>query len=101
MLWSGVHPPGNAGQATLGGELGLQTLVSFNGVTFVSSDHRRAARLRPDRSRDGAGCGARWMNSNGYPTDGVWYPSVAVVGFPFHYMALVSGHWDMVIRVGG
>ena len=101
VLWSGVHPPGNAGQATLGANWGVQTLVSFNGVTFVTPtiDALRVFDLidrgmAPDAA-------IAWMNSNGYPTDGVWYPGPAVVGFPYQYIALVGGHWDMVIRVGG
>ena len=41
-----------------------------------------------------------WMRSNGYPTTAVWYPSVAAIGFPFQYMALIRGEWELVVRVG-
>jgi hypothetical protein len=41
-----------------------------------------------------------WMNSNGYSTVAVYYSSVQVIGFPFEYMALVGGQWELVIRVG-
>ena len=41
-----------------------------------------------------------WMRSNGYPTIAVWYPSVASIGFPFQYMALIRGEWELVVRVG-
>ena len=41
------------------------------------------------------------MKSNGYFTDAVWYPEIAVVGFAFEYIALIGGSWELVIRVGG
>jgi len=36
VLWPGVQPPGANGHATLGNNWQVQTLTSFNGVTFVS-----------------------------------------------------------------
>ena len=41
-----------------------------------------------------------WMRSNGYPTDAVWYAGPAAIGFPFQYMALIRGEWELVTRVG-
>ena len=41
------------------------------------------------------------MNTNGYSTTGDWVPAVNVVGYPFLYIALIGGAWNLVIRIGG
>lgn len=40
------------------------------------------------------------MNSNGYGTQAVDYPSLLAIGFPYQYMALVNGAWEHVHRLG-
>jgi hypothetical protein len=41
-----------------------------------------------------------WMLTHGYPTVAVYYAQVAAIGFPYQYMALVNGQWELVYRVG-
>ncbi len=100
-LWGGIRPPGNPGNASLGANWQVQTLVSFNGVTFVSptiEELRVFDLLDRGMSPNDA---LTWMNNNGYPTAAVQYPSVSVIGFPYQYMALINGAWELVVRVGG
>lgn len=99
-LWPGTRPPGNAGQAVLGANWQVQTLRSFNGITFVSptiEELRVFDLLDRGIAPDAA---LIWMNGNGYPTAAAYYPSVAVIGFEFEYMALIGGQWELVVRVG-
>jgi hypothetical protein len=100
-LWSGIQPTGTNGHARLGDNWQTQTLVSFDGVRFTSPrlEVRQMFDLI-DRGFDPQGA-IDWMNTHGYPTVAGYYPDVAVIGFPFEYMALVEGHWNLVIRVGG
>jgi hypothetical protein len=99
-LWPGAQPTGVNGQARMGPNWQVQTLRSFDGVTFVSPtiEELRVFDL-VDRGYDPAGAIA-WMNGNGYATVAVWYPSVQSIGFPFQYMALIAGAWELVTRVG-
>ncbi len=99
-LWGSNRPTGTHGRARLGPGWGVGTLRSFDGVTFQSPplDILRVFDLLdlgydPDSALN-------WMRSNGYPTVGVWYPSVAAIGYPFQYMTLLSGAWELVLRVG-
>ena len=78
----------------------LATLVSFDGVRHVKPTIEQLQVFDLiDRGMDPFSAIA-WMNSNGYGTVAVYYPSVQVIGFPFEYMALVGGQWELVIRVG-
>jgi hypothetical protein len=99
-LWPGVQPPGTNGKAAMGGNWDVQTVRSFDGVTFVSPTLEELQVFDLiDRGFD-PDAAIVWMRSNGYPTAAAYYPSVAVIGFPYEYMALVAGKWDLVIRVG-
>jgi hypothetical protein len=40
------------------------------------------------------------MQQNGYASTAAWYPSVAAIGLPYQYMALIGGSWELVTRVG-
>jgi hypothetical protein len=40
------------------------------------------------------------MHGNGYVTGGAYFPSIGVIGFPFEYVALISGQWALVRRIG-
>ena len=99
-LWPGQQPPAGSGHAHQGDGWDPQTLVSFNGVTFVSPtlDERRVFDLL-DRGLDPQSA-IDWMNGNGYGTVGVWYPASQTIGFPYQYMAFVGGAWQLVTRVG-
>ena len=35
-----------------------------------------------------------------YGSDRVYYSSVQAIGFPYQYMALIAGEWELVRRVG-
>lgn len=100
-LWPGIQPPGTPGRATLGGNWGVQSIVSFNGVAFVSPTLEELQvfdlidrGMNPDAA-------ISWMRSNGYATSAAYYPSINVIGFPFEYMTLLNGAWDLVVRIGG
>jgi hypothetical protein len=99
-LWPGVQPPGTNGHARMGANWDVQTLRSFDGVTFVSPPIE-ALRLFDllDRGLDPDGAIA-WMKSNGYPSTAAYYPSVQVIGIPYEYIALINGRWDLVLRAG-
>jgi len=100
-LWSGVQPPGTNGHAVLGDNWQTQNLVSFNGVPFTSpSLEQRQIFDLLDRGM-GPQQAIDWMHANGYPTVGAYFPSVNVIGYPFTYMALINGRWDLVYRTGG
>ena len=99
-LWGSTRPTGSNGRARFGPGWGVGTRRSFDGVTFQSPPLeilRVFDLLDRGYSPDNA---LEWMRANGYPTVGVWYPSVAAIGFPFQYMALISGSWELVLRVG-
>ena len=99
-LWGGVQPPGTNGHATLGSFWNVEYITSFNGVTFLNPplDELQIFDLL-DRGMDPQSA-ITWMNSNGYPTQGAYYPSVQVIGFAYEYMAYVAGAWDLVLKVG-
>jgi hypothetical protein len=94
-LWPGALPPGTYGHAVLGDNWNVQT-VSTNGVAYLSptADELRIFDLL-DRGFDPDGA-INWLKANGYSTQGAWYPSIGVIGFPLSYMAYISGRWDLV-----
>src|SRR5262249_50099610 len=85
-LWPGAQPTGTSGRAVMGPGWDLATLVSFDGVRHVKPtiEELRVLDLI-DRGMDPQSA-LNWMNSNGYGTVAVYYPSVQVIGFPFEYM---------------
>lgn len=100
VLWPGAVPSGTPGQATMGNGWGVGTLVSFDGVPFLSPtiDELQVfdcmdRGMQPQAAID-------WMHSHGYPNPAAWFPEVAVIGFAHQYLALISGRWDMVLRSG-
>ena len=99
-LWPGQVPPGSSGHASQGPGWNPATLTAFDGTRFDSPtlEERRIFDL-VDRGFDPQGA-LDWMNGNGYPTTAVWYSSVQAFGFAYQYMALVSGHWELVLRIG-
>ena len=99
-LWPGVQPPGSTGQAIMGNGWDVQNMVSFSGVAFVSPqiDMLEIFDLM-DRGFDPQGA-IDWMHGNGYATSGAYFPSIAVIGFSYQYMALVGGQWALVRRIG-
>jgi len=99
-LWPGVQPPGTNGRAILGDGWQVQNLFSFQGIPFVSPtlEELQVFDLL-DRGFDPDGA-INWMHANGYPTTGAYFPAVSVIGFPYSYMALINGRWDLVKRVG-
>jgi hypothetical protein len=100
VLWPGTQPPGTTGHAVLGANWEVAQVVSFNGVphTKPTLEELRVFDLI-DRGMNPFDA-LNWMNANGYSTEAVYYPSVQVIGFPFEYMALVGGQWELVMRVG-
>ena len=101
QLWSGVQPPGTNGHAVLGDNWQTQNLVSFTGVPFTSPslDQRQMFDLL-DKGF-GVQSAIDWMHANGYPTVAAYFPSVNVIGYPYTYLALINGRWDLVYRTGG
>jgi len=101
VLWPNAQPPGTNGHAVLGSNWAPQTLVSFNGVTFQCPPLEALREFDLiDRGMDPQAA-LDWMNLNGYLTTGIWVPSVQVVGYPFIYIALIGGSWNLVVRIGG
>ena len=100
VLWPGATPTGNMGQARLGDAWNVGVLTSFDGHAFLSPtiDELRVFDLL-DRGMSPQQ-GIDWLNSHGYGTQAVWYPGPAAIGFPFQYMALINGRWDLVLRAG-
>ena len=99
--WPGQVPTGTHGHAIQGLGWGSQILTSFDGHQFQSPpiDESRVFDLldlvyAPQAALD-------WMNSHGYPTQAVYYPSVRVIGFAYTYMAFVNNLWELVLRAGG
>jgi hypothetical protein len=100
-LWPGVQPPSSTGQAMMGNGWDVQNRVSFSGAAFVSPEIDMLELFDLiDRGFDPQGA-IDWMHGNGYPTGGAYFPSIGVIGFPFEYMALDNGRWDLIVRVGG
>jgi hypothetical protein len=101
VLWPGQQPTGTNGHAVMGTNWQVRTLTSFDGVTHVvpTLEELQIFDLL-DRGFDPNGA-IGWMTTHGYSTTAAWYPGPAVIGFPFEYIALVNGQWEMVIRVGG
>jgi hypothetical protein len=113
VLWPGVQPPGSTGHATMGDDAALgvgwavQTLYYAPGnVRFQSPDVEMLRFFDLfDRGFDPDSAVA-WMNSNGYPTNALWYPppEKGVLGLKYVYIAArgkvsVNGIWDLVLRV--
>jgi hypothetical protein len=100
VLWPGQQPTGSNGHAVLGTNWQVRTVTSFDGVTHVvpTLEELEIFDLL-DRGFDPNGA-IGWMNTHGYPTSAAYYPGPAVIGFPFEYLALVNGQWEMVIRSG-
>jgi hypothetical protein len=98
-LWPGAQPAGSTGQAVMGDNWNVQTLYHAPSMTtFVSPSIEELQLfdlmdrgLNPDAA-------INWMHGNGYPTSAAYYPSISVIGVRFEYMALVHGHWDLVLR---
>jgi hypothetical protein len=84
----------------MGDGWGVGNPVSFTGVTFVSPplEELQVFDLL-DRGMDPQAA-IDWMHSNGYATQAAYYPSVAVIGFQYQYLALISGAWNVVLKVG-
>jgi hypothetical protein len=99
-LWPAAQPPGAAGHATMGGGWEIANRVDYRGIPFLSPP-LEALRIFDllDSGMD-PDSAIRWMQSNGYPTVAVYYPSVRAIGFESQYMALVNGLWALVLRVG-
>jgi hypothetical protein len=100
VLWPGAQPTGAAGRARFGPGWGVATRTSFDGVTFQSPP-LEALRVFDllDRGLD-PDAALGWMRVNGYGSQPAYYPSVQAIGFPYQYMALVGGAWELVHRVG-
>jgi hypothetical protein len=100
-LWLGVQPPSSTGQAVMGNGWDVRNIVSFSGVAFVSPPLEMLQVFDLiDRGFDPQGA-IDWMHGNGYPTAGAYFPFLGVIGFPFVYMALDNGRWDLIVRSGG
>jgi hypothetical protein len=99
-LWPGAQPTGAAGHARLGPGWNVGTQTSFDGVMFQTPpiDALRVFDLL-DRGYD-PDAAIGWMRVNGYGSVPVYYPEPKAIGFPYQYMALVNGAWELVRRVG-
>ncbi len=112
-LWPGAVPPGDTGHATMGNDAALgagwaiQTLYYAPGNVHFQSPDIEMLRLFDlfDRGFDPDGAVA-WMNSNGYPTQALWYPppEKGVLGLKYVYIAArgknpVNATWDIVVRI--
>jgi hypothetical protein len=100
-VWAGTQPPGTNGHAVLGDNWDTQNVISFDGVKFTSPTLEELQMFDLLDRGFAPQAAIDWMNSHGYPTSAGYYPDVSVIGFPFEYMALVNGQWNLVIRVGG
>ena len=80
----------------------VQNTHDYTGAPFTSPllDALRVFDLL-DRGMDPQSA-LNWLNSNGYPNTGAFYPGPEVIGFAQEYMALnpYTGAWDMIIKVG-
>jgi hypothetical protein len=99
-LWPGAQPPGGNGHAIMGTDWTVEPLVSFDGHSFMNPPVEELQIFDLlDRGFE-PGAAIDWMKGNGYFTSAAYYPDVAVIGFPYEYLALVNGQWSIVIRVG-
>ncbi len=100
VLWPGVQPPGAVGHATLGPGWDVRTIRDFLGqiVPSPTLEELRVFDLL-DRGLD-PDAAIAWMNSNGYFTPALYYPSVLSIGFQSHYMTYLFGAWELVTRNG-
>jgi len=102
VLWPGVQPPGTPGKANLGSGWAVGPRLSFTGVVFESPSLEELQMYDLiDRGMD-PGAAINWLGANGYSTTAAYYPGIAggVVGFPFAYMSLDNGSWDLITRAG-
>ena len=100
VLWPGQQPPGTTGQARMGPGWEPGQRRSFDGVLFTSPPLEILQVFDLiDRGMDPASA-IEWMNTHGYPNTAFWVPQVLAIGFPFQYMALVQGAWELVHRTG-
>jgi hypothetical protein len=100
-LWPGTRPPGTYGHAVMGPGWQVAITSSFTGVVFQSPPLEILQLFdlldlgfEPFSAID-------WLKSNGYATTAAYYPGVATFGFPYQYLALVRGEWELVRRIGG
>ncbi len=102
VLWPGVQPPGTNGHSGLGNGWNPTLDTSFNGVTFQSPTLEELREFDLiDRGLDPQAA-LDFQNNNGYPTSGLYVPSIQVVGYPFEYMLVDGdGAWALALRVGG
>jgi hypothetical protein len=112
-LWPGIQPPGTHGHATMGDNPALgvgwaiQTLYYAPGNVFFKSPDIEMLRYFDLFDRDfQPEAATAWLNANGYPTQGLWYPppEKAVLGLKYVYIAArgkvsVNATWDLVLRV--
>ena len=112
-LWPAAVPPGSVGHATMGNDIAfgagwaIQTLYYAPGNVYFQSPDIEMLRFFDlfDRGYHPEAATA-WLNSNGYPTQGLWYPppEKAVLGLKYVYIAargkiVDNGIWDIVIRL--
>jgi hypothetical protein len=97
-LWPGVRPSGTYRRAVLGPGWQVQTVTSFQGVVFQSPplEILQLFDLLDLGFEHNAAIG--WLKRNGYATTAAWYPEVATFGFPYQYLSLVRGEWELVRR---
>ncbi len=99
VLWPGQQPSGAPGHAVLGPGWGVQNIVSFGGTPFRSPPIEELQIFDLlDRGFD-PDAAIAWMYGHGYSTTAAYYDSVKAIGFPFQYMALVNGAWELVNRL--
>lgn len=99
-LWGAARPSGTTGKTRMGPGWGAGLVRSFNGVTFQSPP-LEVLRIFDLLDRGYSPQAAiDWMNANGYPTVAVWYAGPAAMGFPYQYLTLLNGGWELVRRVG-
>ena len=99
-LWPGARPTGTHGRAVMGPGWQVRTPRSFDGVTFQSPPLEvlrvfDLLDLGYDPTVRLAGCAA--MGIRRWPSG---IPRWRQLGFPFQYMALIRGEWELVTRVG-
>ena len=83
----------------MGSDQTAQPLVSFDGVSYQNPPLDELTFDLIDRGMNPPDA-ISWMHRHGYPTIGLWYPDVQVIGFAFQYMAFINGEWDIVRRIG-
>jgi hypothetical protein len=84
----------------MGSDWNVEFLTSFDGVRFLNPPLEELQIFDLlDRGFD-PDAAIAWMKGNGYPTTAAFYPAVNVIGFPYEYLALIGGRWDIVLKVG-